>query len=118
VGTKAEDLEKAAKSGNLEFVRSNHDGFIQTARKIIADIAAMFQNISEENPRPKKHEPDASVLAALAEACGEYDIDGVDRAMEELEKYDYESRAELVEWLRNQVNVMGFNTIQERLSHS
>jgi hypothetical protein len=36
--------------------------------------------------------------------------------METLESYEYESHAELVAWLREQVNITGFERIRERLS--
>jgi hypothetical protein len=93
----------------------NNDAFIQAARKLIADLSATLQSLEKENPKPKKTEPDAGVLASLLKSCEEYDIDGVDEAMAVLEGCEYESGSEMVEWLREQVNVMGFKQMAERL---
>jgi signal transduction histidine kinase/FixJ family two-component response regulator/HPt (histidine-containing phosphotransfer) domain-containing protein len=116
IGAKAEALEQAAKAGNISFVILNNDAFIQESQKLIADLYARQQEIEEENPKPKKEAPDEAVLAGLLKSCEEYDIDGVDKAMAELESCEYESGAELVGWIREQVNVMGFEQIAERLS--
>jgi hypothetical protein len=77
----------------------------------------MLEQVAADNPKPKKAEPDAQVLAALAESCKSFDIDEVDKAMDELERYDYESKGELVVWLRTQLTQMGFDQIVERLTH-
>jgi signal transduction histidine kinase/DNA-binding response OmpR family regulator/HPt (histidine-containing phosphotransfer) domain-containing protein len=116
LGTKAEALEHAAKAGNIAFVILNNDAFIQAAQKLIADLYAMQSDIDKENPKPLKAAPDKAVLAGLRTSCEEYDIDGVDEAMAALENCEYESGSDLVEWIREQVNVMGFQQIAERLS--
>ncbi|MDR0819885.1 MAG: response regulator [Oscillospiraceae bacterium] len=116
IGAKAEELEFAAKAGNFAFVSEENDSFIVTVRTMIEQLSDMLKDIDEMNPKTEKPEPDADVLDALLEACKAFDIDGVDAAMEELESCVYESRGELVEWLRAQVNVTGFKQMAERLT--
>jgi CheY-like chemotaxis protein len=116
IGAQAEALEFAAKAGDFAFVEEKNDGFIEAVQTLLESLSKVLQEIAEENPKPKKEEPDTGVLSALLEACKSFDIDEVDKAMEELESYEYESRGELVEWLRSQINVMGFKEISERLS--
>jgi signal transduction histidine kinase/DNA-binding response OmpR family regulator len=115
IGAKAEALEHAAKAGDTAFVLLNNDAFIQAVQKLIADLSVMLLNFEAENPKPRKAEPDAGVLADLLRSCEEYDIDGVDVAMAVLEGCEYESGSEMVKWLREQVNVMGFKQMAERL---
>jgi hypothetical protein len=115
-GGRAEALEHAAKAGDIAFVRLNNDAFIQAAQKLASEMSVMLSSFEEENPKPKKAAPDAGVLANLLRSCEEYDIDGVDEAMAELEGFEYESGAELVGWLREQVSVMGFKQMAERLA--
>jgi signal transduction histidine kinase/CheY-like chemotaxis protein/HPt (histidine-containing phosphotransfer) domain-containing protein len=115
IGEKAEELERAAKAGDREFVEINNDAFIQMAEKLIADMSVMLAGLDGGNPKPRKAEPDAGVLADLLKACVEYDIDEVDKAMVELERFEYES-SELVEWLRKQVSIVDFKRIVKRLS--
>ncbi|GHU30350.1 hypothetical protein AGMMS50256_17110 [Betaproteobacteria bacterium] len=116
IGARAEVLEVAAKSGDFAFVDMKTDEFIEAVQTLLANLSAVLQKIERENPKLQKAEPDADMLAALLEACKSFDIDEVNKAMKELESYKYESGGELVEWLRAQINVMGFRQITERLS--
>jgi HPt (histidine-containing phosphotransfer) domain-containing protein len=115
IGDEAEALEHSAKAGDISFVRLNNDAFIQAAQKLIADLSVMLVSFKEEKPKLKRTDPDADVLARLLKSCDEYDIDGVDEAMTELEGCEYESGSDLIEWLREQVSVMGFKQMAERL---
>jgi HPt (histidine-containing phosphotransfer) domain-containing protein len=117
IGLRAESLEFAAKDGDFTFVRANNGVFIGEAEKLIAGLSALLQSVDAETKRPVRAKPDEAVLDSLMEACAEFDIDGVDRAMDELESFDYEADSELVVWLRGQVGVMGFKGISERLEN-
>jgi HPt (histidine-containing phosphotransfer) domain-containing protein len=116
-GAQAEELEFAAKAGGFTLVDGKTDDFIEAVQTLLKDLSEMLQKIAENNPKPRKAAPDVNVLAALTEACKNFDIDGVDKAMDELESYEYESGGDLVEWLRTQVNLTGFDQIAERLSN-
>jgi CheY-like chemotaxis protein len=117
VGAQAETLEFAAKAGDFALVNGQTDDFLTAVQTLLKGLSDMLQEITASNPKAKKAEPDAKVLAALLEACKTFDIDEVDKAMDELESYEYESGSELVEWLRTQLNQMGFEQITERLSN-
>jgi HPt (histidine-containing phosphotransfer) domain-containing protein len=116
LGTKAEALEHAAKAGDLDFVGSNHGSFIKAADQLLAEINSEISRAEEGNPKPRKTEPEEEILEDLVQACREFDIDGVDRAMEELESCDYETGSELIVWLREKVDGMGLKEIAGRLS--
>jgi signal transduction histidine kinase/CheY-like chemotaxis protein len=116
LGAQAEALEHAAKAGDLAFVRENHDVFMQTADQLLEAINGEINRMEGENQKPVKTEPAKDILEDLAEACRDFDIDGVDRAMEELESCEYETGTDLVAWLREKVDGMGFREIAVRLS--
>ncbi|GHU32608.1 hypothetical protein FACS1894172_09540 [Spirochaetia bacterium] len=116
IGVRAEKLEYAAKSGDFGFVRAENAGFIQMIEDFLAELSTALKDKAEENPKTLKPEPDAEVLHALQKASENFDIDGVDKAMEQLEAYMYESGGELMEWLREQVSIMGFKQIAKRLA--
>jgi HPt (histidine-containing phosphotransfer) domain-containing protein len=116
IGARAEALEHAAKAGDFAFVAGNNAAFIETVQTLLATLSSILQDIANATPKPTKAEPDANLLAALLEASKSFDMDGVDKAMKELESYVYETRGELVQWLREQINIMGFKQITERLS--
>jgi CheY-like chemotaxis protein len=116
LGARAEALEHAAKAGNVDFVRENHRIFIQAADQLLDGLNAEISRAAMENPKPRKSEPAGEILEELLAACRAFDIDGVDRAMEELESCDYETGSDLVAWLREKADGMGFKEIAGRLS--
>ncbi|MDR2141967.1 MAG: response regulator [Deltaproteobacteria bacterium] len=69
----------------------------------------------EQKPKTALKEPDWALLAHLAKAAGDFDMDKVDTAMEELTAHTYEKNNDLVEWLREKVNAMEFIEVRERL---
>jgi CheY-like chemotaxis protein len=116
LGTQAEALEHAAKAVDLVFVRENHCAFIQAADQLLDGLNAEINRVAAEHPKPRKPEPAEEILEDLLQACRAFDIDGVDRAMEELESCEYETGADLVAWLREKADGMGFKEIAGRLA--
>jgi HPt (histidine-containing phosphotransfer) domain-containing protein len=116
LGSQAEVLEYAAKGGDLAFVQAHNGDFVEAADKLIASLRVALRMDEAERAKPRKAAPDAATLAALRAACGKLDIDGADQAMEELERYAYQTGGDLVEWLRLQVDKVGFQQILERLT--
>ena len=116
VGDMAEALEKAAKAGDFDFVRTHNPDFIKTVDELIAYIDDLTANMSSASSKPLKEKPDSETLSALLAACKNYDMDGVDAAMEQMEKFEYESDGELATWLRTNVDRMNFKQIEEKLS--
>ncbi|MFP3042053.1 ATP-binding protein [Treponema primitia] len=114
-GAQAEALEHASKAGDFDFVQRNNDTFIRATEKLIVDLSALLLSLETENPKPRKPEPDKKTLTTLLAACKILDIDGIDTAIEDLERFSYDSGADLVEWLRHQINTSGFTEIEERL---
>ncbi len=111
VGKLAEELEHAAKAGDIESVRRAHGEFRTAAETLLAGIDAALERAGEGAGKPAADYPDEGVLAELRAACEAFDMDRVDRAMGQLEMYRYERGGRLVEWLREQVNNMMFEEI-------
>jgi signal transduction histidine kinase/DNA-binding NarL/FixJ family response regulator/HPt (histidine-containing phosphotransfer) domain-containing protein len=116
VGSLAEELEYAAKAGDFSSVEAKTSELVALVENLVEHLAAVLQEFEAENPKPLKAEPDEALLARLLEACKSIDIDEVDAAIEELDSYDYESGGDLVEWLKDRVNVTDFTQIVARLS--
>jgi HPt (histidine-containing phosphotransfer) domain-containing protein len=116
LGARAEALETAAKNSDGDFIKEACPGFITAEERLIAKIASFLSRREEANPKPVKGEPDQAVLAELLEACKSLNIAGVNRAMEKLESFRYESRADLIPWLWEQIDVSDFSAMVERLS--
>jgi HPt (histidine-containing phosphotransfer) domain-containing protein len=116
LGDLAESLEHEAKDGNYAFIVEHNENFVKAAHTLLGGLQALIKSFDDAHPRQVKSAPDKDTLTALRDACVAFDIDGVDRAMGELEGFEYESGGELVKWLREQVDIMGFKQIAERLT--
>jgi len=111
----AEALEKAAHTGDYDYVNANNASFIEKARGLISDINKMIE-ASAQN-KPKKEKPDKETLEKLREACINFEMYNVDAAIADLEAFDYESGSELVVWLRENAEQTNFDEIIEKLSN-
>jgi len=114
--SEAKNLEDAGKAGNLEFIKSNHPAFMEHTRRLISGIEDFLLNLNLENDKPIVDRPEVRVLFELLNACNDFDMDGADEAMAELEKYRYESDNDLVIWLRNAVDRMQFEEIAYKIN--
>jgi HPt (histidine-containing phosphotransfer) domain-containing protein len=116
-GRLAEELEKAAKEGNMDFILSHSQAFAEHTESLLSRLSELLKTTDKLFPRTKKPAPDKEVLTRLFEAAGTLTISEVDKAMEELEKYEYETPGDLIPWLKEQVELSEFEQIQERLSN-
>ncbi|MDR0496776.1 MAG: Hpt domain-containing protein, partial [Treponema sp.] len=115
-GDLAEDLEKAAKADDFEFVQKNNERFLEITEKLITGVSNMLSDISEKNQKPKKEKPDSELLSKLLAACEAYDMDKADEAAAELEAYDYFNDSGLAAWLKDKVSQGNLSEIIEKLS--
>ena len=114
VGASAEALEKMARSDDLSSLRASHQAFLVEAEELMLAIEHLLDTISADKPR--KDKPDAEVLSRIGAACENYDIDGLDAAMADLEACEYASGEWLVVWLRENVDRMNYEEITDKLS--
>jgi CheY-like chemotaxis protein len=119
IGKKFEKLENAAVAEDVEYINKHNTSDIASARKLLAKIDALLQVVKEENPRaeskPKKDLIADNLLIELSTACKSYDVSAAEQAMEDIEEYDYETDKELSGWLRENVDLINFAEIVERL---
>ena len=116
VGTLASILEEASKKGDFELVNKHNSDFIKALFKLLTDIENTLAETDTKVQKPKKDKPDAAILAELLSACNNYDMDGVDAAMEKIAGYAYTSDDGLTDWLRENVEQMNFTEIKDRLT--
>ena len=115
IGKMAKDLEAAAKGGEISYITTKTPQFISKVEMLIEEIKGMLSSISQESPKKVKKAPDLMELRKLYLACKAYDMDGVDQAFSEVEKFEYKESQELVGWLKDNIIRMNFVEIQERL---
>jgi HPt (histidine-containing phosphotransfer) domain-containing protein len=116
VGTLAAVLENASKFGDFDLVSKHNPSLLKALSTLLSGIDAALAEADAENQKPKRDMPDRETLAELRYACKNYDMDGVDAAMEKITGYEYESDGGLVAWLRENVEQKNLAEIAERLS--
>ena len=116
LGDAAEALEKAALTGDYDFIAANNAAFLEASDKLLSEIDDILLRAYKDHPKPKMDKPDEDALRRLLKACMSYDMDGADAAMAEIDRCEYEHDDGLVPWLREKVEQMNFPQIVERLS--
>ncbi|MDR2452807.1 MAG: transporter substrate-binding domain-containing protein [Candidatus Accumulibacter sp.] len=116
IGRKAAELEAAARNGDFTFIAEHNFVWIGRVERMLADLSKLLAQIADEMEKPLKDAPDAATLARLKTACAAYDMDGVDRAMAELEAFRYRERQEFIIWLREQARAMELQGMAEELA--
>jgi CheY-like chemotaxis protein len=116
VGKRAELLESAAKAGDLNMVRTSNGKFLESIETLISDLEALLQKVlTSRGAKQRTDAPSGALLARLLEACKQYKPMLMEEIFEELDKYEYESGADLIPWLRDQLDNLEYEAIQERL---
>ena len=115
VASLAEKLENEADNGNFDYIDTHNDDFIKEAEKIIFNIKSMLENLREIDVKPLLKSPSIELLKKLSASCENYDMDGIDTAIAEITKYDYEENSELSFWLKENAEKANFGDIVNRL---
>ncbi|MDR3076063.1 MAG: response regulator [Synergistaceae bacterium] len=112
----AEELESAAKRGDLDGVRRGNLFMLETAEKLIAGIGKLVGSLAGSGgDKIKSPEPDESLLASMLEASRHYDTLAMESAMAELEMYEYERGGELVADIRALLENLEYDELGGRL---
>jgi CheY-like chemotaxis protein len=114
-GKKAEFLEIAARAKDWKTIEACNGDFISIMESLLKNLNRFLEEPEKWNRRPAAARPDPALLARLLEACKDYKITIMEEVITELEKYTYESEADLVSWLREQIDNIEYEAIQERL---
>jgi signal transduction histidine kinase len=116
MGYRAEVLEKAAKARDIASVTANNASFIEDLLKMIANVEDALSSESEKTERPKIEKPYREALERLKTACDNFQIDEIDKAMNEIEFFEYTADDGLTNWLRENTDKMNFMEIADKLS--
>ncbi|MDR1604615.1 MAG: hypothetical protein LBS10_07485 [Gracilibacteraceae bacterium] len=115
-GKLAENLEIAGKNGDLDYVLNNNAGFIQATEELLAGLEALFRSLDgDDGGKTRRRAPEPSLLRELLAASREYDIEAMERALNRLTQYEYESDPGLVPWLKEQADNFAYDAVREKL---
>ncbi|MCL2126540.1 MAG: response regulator, partial [Oscillospiraceae bacterium] len=100
ISKKGWELESAAKAGNLSEVLRLNEGFIQDTRILINKLKSIFAKQDRKKATPHLAAPDRGVLEQLLHCLENFDMNGVDEAMDSLASMEYDVHNDLVTWLK------------------
>jgi len=115
----AASLEEMGRNGDITGILAKNDAFLKETESLVAEIQDWFAkhaDHSESTTKPQLPEPDRDILERLRHCCGEFDSDGADRLLKELELASYDNDAELITWLREKIDTFDFDEVAERLA--
>jgi len=118
IRAKALELENMSRAGNLQGVLAKNDKLIADAEIIVANVKEWLDKNDVHEAKPKLKTPDKELLKRLRECCENYDIDSIEEVMSELEKADYEEDADLVKWIREQIDISKMGEVAKRLGET
>jgi signal transduction histidine kinase/CheY-like chemotaxis protein len=118
VGKMAEELEKAAKAGDLEKVRAENDNLLAEAEDLISQLWPLMKKTQETGEKEKKPAPDRELIAELLEAVKTYDTDAMENLLKKMEQYDYASGGELVTSFRADIENLEYDALREKLKNA
>ena len=113
VRMKAASLEVAAKAGNMTEVLAENEILIKDTVALVAAIQGWLDG--REAPKPRLYTPDPVLLKSLRQCCEQFDMDGIDKIMEQLESARYDINNDLIVWLRGKVDISDFSAIVARI---
>jgi HPt (histidine-containing phosphotransfer) domain-containing protein len=115
IRAQALELENISRAGDLQGVLAGNDKLIADTEIIVANVKAWLEkNIHDSKQRKKS--PDKELLARLRESCESYDMDSIDKAMTELESFDYDEDGDLVKWIREKIDISKLGEVAKRLA--
>ncbi|GHV82824.1 hypothetical protein AGMMS50212_01640 [Spirochaetia bacterium] len=117
IGQKAEELEHAAKAGRLGYAMTGNIIFQELAEMLIQELQTLLNEKSELLKPLQKAEPDRVLLIEILDAAEHYDMSRIDAAMEELERYIYDSKNDLIEALREKINMSDLENVKKLLEN-
>jgi PAS domain S-box-containing protein len=109
------ELETKSRAGDLQGVLAKNDKLIADTQVVVANITAWLDQYDAINAKPHVKAPNRALLAKLRQCCESYDMSGIDEAMAELEKNDYEEGGDLVAWLKKKIDISEIDEVAARL---
>ncbi|MCL1959333.1 MAG: ATP-binding protein [Spirochaetes bacterium] len=110
------ELENLSRVGDLHGVLAKNDKLIADTEIIVANVKKWLEQYDFQNVKTRMEAPDRKLLAKLRQCCESYDMSGIDEAVLELDKTDYEEDADLVAWIKERIVISEIGEVAERLT--
>jgi HPt (histidine-containing phosphotransfer) domain-containing protein len=114
----ARELEAASREGKGEAVKARHGELRRRAFALVEELSALLNEWEAGQPVKEKElrdKPDRELLARLSAAAAAFNSNAIEEALEELERYRYESGEELILRLREQAENFDYDAMLKGL---
>ena len=120
LGDRAKKMEHTARRQDWPKVRQELPRLLGAAERLLRRIDALLLEAmpaaAAEEDKPLKPAPDPGALAALYRASLACSYSAMERHLQKLEQYRYQTGGELIVWLRESVDAFDYALINERLA--
>lgn len=116
-GDKAAELEKLAKSKEIEKVRSLNPEFLTITNTLFGELRNLLDAINSSGAKkPKKPSPDVDLLKKTLAAVRDYYLEDLQNCVNELDKFDYENYGGLVNEIKRKSDSFDYDGIAETIN--
>jgi signal transduction histidine kinase/HPt (histidine-containing phosphotransfer) domain-containing protein len=112
----AAELEAKSRAGDLQAVLAKNDKLIADAQIIVENVKEWLAKNDVHEAKPRQKAPSLELLAVLRQCLENYDMGGIDKAMLELERFDYEEGVDLMAALREKIETAEFDAAVEKIT--
>ncbi|MDR2196801.1 MAG: hypothetical protein LBO07_02425 [Coriobacteriales bacterium] len=119
LGDEAKALEIAAKADDWETVQREGGTLLAHARELIAQLQALLDAVTAaeqggSSDKPSASAPDRALLQKLLDATLDFDADGMQKALDELDAFSYTSEPNAIAYLREQTTNFRYDLVEEK----
>jgi signal transduction histidine kinase/DNA-binding response OmpR family regulator len=117
VGKKAEALEAASRRKDIEFVKANNKILLEEATALHQNLEKLLASAAAHSgAKPSAKSPDPELLKQFLDACKQFKSSLMEEILEKIDKFQYESGGDLVQWLREQMDNLEYDAMEQRLT--
>jgi HPt (histidine-containing phosphotransfer) domain-containing protein len=117
VGKKAEALEAASRRKDLDFVKANNKILLEEAGVLHQKLEELLKSVEEHSAaKPGAKSPDTELLRQFLDACKQFKSSLMEELLEKIDAFEYESGGDLVQWLREQMDNLEYDAMEQRLT--
>jgi two-component system, sensor histidine kinase and response regulator len=117
IGKKAEILEAASRRKDIEFVRANNKILLEEAVDMHQKLEKLLASAAEHSTaKPSAKSPDPELLKQFLDACKQFKSSLMEEILEKIDSFKYESGGDLVQWLREQMDNLEYDAMEQRLT--
>ena len=119
-GDAAKDLEMAAKAGDLDTVLRDNGALLNSLRALLVELEKLEATVAAaegaESSSGLADSPDPAILQALLDATQAFDIEQMQKLIDELSSVNYRSGGDLVAYIQERFGAFDYQAIEDNIN--